>query len=102
MEMERVLLKLSMLVTIMSGRRSIPSRCQWNVRGMSPSLASHVRRVLDPDERSVGKWNGRIWGGTVVMLCRIAEFRGLDLKMKILRSKIITQDNNDALLENPT
>jgi hypothetical protein len=62
MEMERVLLKLSMLVTIMSGSRSIPSWCQWNVRGMSPSLASQVRRVLDPDERSVGKWNGRIKG----------------------------------------
>ena len=79
MEMERVLLKLSMLVTIMSGSRSIPSCCQWNVRGMSPSLASQVRRVLDPDERSVGKWNGRIKGGTVVMLGRIVCSRGLDL-----------------------
>ena len=77
-----MLLKLSMLVTIMSGSRSIPSCCQWNVRGMSPSLASQVRRVLDPDDRSLGKWNGRIWGGTVVMLGRIAEFRGSDLKMK--------------------
>ena len=43
-----MLLKLSMLVTIMSGSRSIPSCCQWNVRGMSPSLASQVKRVLDP------------------------------------------------------
>jgi hypothetical protein len=79
MEMERVLLKLSMLVTIMSGSRSLPSCCQWNVRGMSPSLASQVRRVLDPDERSVGKWNERIKGGTAVMLGRIVFGRGLDL-----------------------
>ena len=84
-----MLLKLSMLVTIMSGRRSLPSCCQWNVRGMSPSLASQVRRVLEPTVRSVGKWNGRIWGGTVVMLGSIAECSGSDLKMKILISKII-------------
>ena len=85
MEMERVLLKLSMLVTIMSGSRSLPSCCQWNVRGMSPSLASQVKRVLDPDERSVGKWNGRIWGETIVMLDRMAHFWGFDLEKRIQR-----------------
>ena len=94
-----MLLKLSMLVTIMLGSRSLPSCSQLNVSGMSPSLASQVRRVLDLDERSVGKWNEQIWGGTVVLLGSTAE-GGSDLKMKIQRNKTIPQDNNDALINN--
>ena len=88
MEMERVLLKLSMLVTIMLGRRSLPSCSQWNVRGMSPSLASQVRRVLDPTKRSVGKCNGRILGGTVVILGWIAACRETDLHLVEILQKI--------------